>query len=190
MTRRIFAGVIFLALCAAIIAGGTGALSVGAQPRSTPGGSPLNHIKHVVVIFQENHSFDNVLGPLCVKVLHRRCNGRIVGKKHDNSSQPLSAATDLLPDVAHGDKAQITSINGGAMNGFDLIKGCMATTFGCYTAYQPPQPGSPGFISNLATLATSYVISDRTFELSPQPSWGSHLSFVAALLDGFTVTTP
>jgi Phosphoesterase family len=34
------------------------------------------------------------------------------------------------------------------------------------------------------------VISDQTFELSPEPSWGSHLSFVASQLDGFTGDNP
>jgi hypothetical protein len=191
MTRRIFRGLFVLALCAAMIAGGHGAIGVGAQPRSTSTStaSVATPIKHVVIIFQENHSFDNVLGPLCVNVLHNRCNGSIVGKKHDNSPQPLRAAADLVPEVDHSDGGQLIDINSGAMNGFDLNEGCEAPTFSCYSAYQPPLPGNPGFIPNVTTLAENYVISDATFERSPQPSWGSHLSFVAAQLDGSLVTT-
>src|SRR5262245_56370938 len=83
-------------------------------------------IKHVVLIYQENHSFDNVLGPLCVQ--DARCDGAISGTRHDGSIQPLSPADDFVPGVNHSTESQRTAINSGAMNGFDLIKGCEADT--------------------------------------------------------------
>src|SRR5437764_935448 len=46
---------------------------------------PLNVIKHVVVIFQENHSFDETLGDYCI-VHTGRCDGSIGPVKLSNGS--------------------------------------------------------------------------------------------------------
>src|SRR5436190_17521817 len=114
-------------------------------------------IQHVVVIFQENHSFDNVLGQLCAS--DKRCNGVTRGVLPNGTRIPLKRAADLVPDVGHSGGAQTTAINGGAMNGFAHLRGCEATTgYQCYTQYAPSQ------IPNLAALARAFVISDATFE--------------------------
>jgi phospholipase C len=135
-------------------------------------------IQHVVVIFQENHSFDNVFGPLCVQ--DHRCNGVATGVLPNGTRIPLKRAADLVPDVGHSAGAQTTAINGGAMNGYAHLRGCEATTrYRCYTAYRPDQ------IPNLAALARAFVISDQTFETSRIGSWGSHIALVASDPDGF-----
>ena len=136
-------------------------------------------IQHVVIVYQENHSFDDVLGVLCVS--DHRCDGATTGVLHDGTVIPLRSAPDLVPEVSHVVAAQTTAIDGGKMDGFDLIAGCEATTnYACYEQYVP------GHIPNLAALARAFVISDRTFEDGPMPSWGAHLDLVAAQLDGFT----
>ena len=142
-------------------------------------GSPFTTpIQHVVVIFQENHSFDNVLGRLCVE--DHRCNGATTGVLPDGTRIPLPLATDLVPDVGHAGGAQTTAINGGAMNGFAHIRGCSATYhYQCYDQYDPSQ------IPNIAALARAFVIADNTFETSRIGSWGSHLALVASNPDGF-----
>lgn len=135
-------------------------------------------IRHVVVIFQENHSFDNVLGPLCVQ--DHRCDGVADGVLPDGTRIPLKRAADLVPDVGHSAGAQTVAINGGAMNGYSHLRGCEATThYQCYTAYRPDQ------IPNLAALARAFVISDQTFETSRIGSWGSHIALVSSSPDGF-----
>src|SRR5438445_13170449 len=45
-------------------------------------------IQHVVVIFQEYHSFDNMLGKLCV--VDARCEGRVTGNMASEQTIPLS----------------------------------------------------------------------------------------------------
>jgi Tol biopolymer transport system component len=65
-------------------------------PAAPPNGSP---IRHIVVVFQENHSFDNVLGVLCVD--DSRCDGATSGELHDGTVIPLRRASDLVPDVRH-----------------------------------------------------------------------------------------
>src|SRR5256712_1521228 len=89
------------------------------------GGRPTP-INHVVIIYQENHSFDNVLGILCIQL--GRCmgpptaaNGKPVGFLHDGSAITLPNAGDIVSPSPHSHDAQVTAVNGGAMNGFDLM---------------------------------------------------------------------
>jgi phospholipase C len=42
-------------------------------------GLTANPIKHVVVIFQETHTFDSMLGGLCRSTTPPRCNGAVTG---------------------------------------------------------------------------------------------------------------
>src|SRR5438128_11571272 len=67
-------------------------------------------IRHVVLIDEENHSFDNVLGRFCADVaagvitrpgLGMSCAGTTNGRLPDGRSVPLSRATGLLPIVGH-----------------------------------------------------------------------------------------
>ena len=140
-------------------------------------------IKHVVIIYQENHSFDNVLGKLCV--LDSRCDGVTQGALPGGRIKDLTRARDIVVSANHSKSAQIRAINGGKMNGFDEPDYCAASKgYPCYTQYDPGQ------IPNLAALARRFVISDRTFSMNPIPSWGAHLELVAGQLDGFTGTLP
>jgi len=84
-------------------------------------GSLPTPIRHVVIIDQENHSFDNVLGKLCVQL--GRCLGTTTGLLHDGTVlNPLPPATDIVPGVAHEHDDQVTAIDGGKMDGFNLLK--------------------------------------------------------------------
>jgi phospholipase C len=150
-------------------------LGAAAPAQATP-------IQHVVVIDQENHSFDNVLGRLCLRL---GCDGATTGKLPDGSQIPLRKATDIVPNVIHSTKAQATAIDGGRMDGFANISGCGASTkYQCLTQFTPAQ------IPNLANLGTHFAVSDRTFEMDAIPSWGAHIELVAAKLDGFTGDNP
>jgi phospholipase C len=140
-------------------------------------------IKHVVIVYQENHSFDNVLGRLCAYRDH--CDGSRYAKLPDGSTVPLTRATDIVPTVNHEPDAQSTAIDGGKMDGFTKLRGCTQDfDYRCLTQFRPTQ------IPNLATLARRFVISDRTFQMDSIPSWGAHLELVAATLDGFTGFNP
>lgn len=148
-----------------------------------PGPSNGAPIQHVVILFQENHSFDNVLGALCVQ--DARCDGTSVGYLHDGTAFSLTQAADLVPNVLHSPNAQRLAVAGGQMNGFDLIKDCGATTgYACYTQYSPDQ------IPNLTALVRSFAISDRTFENDLAASWAAHLQLATAVPDGFSGYNP
>src|SRR5262245_10498831 len=146
---------------------------------AVPDTAQATPIKHVVVIYQENHSFDNVLGRFCVNT--GRCNGTSLGRLPDGSRVPLGEAADIVPNVDHTPNAQATAIDGGRMDGFANLSGCEAEIgYRCLTQFRPRQ------IPNLAALAKRFAISDRTFQMDSIPSWGAHLELVAAQLNGFT----
>jgi phospholipase C len=141
-------------------------------------------ISHIVVIYQENHSFNELLGWLCTQT-PGRCLGTKTGKLSTGSTITLQQAPDVPPVVVHTAKSQTTAIDGGKMDGFDLIKGCQSTSgYACYERYLKVS------IPNLGSLASTYAISDHTFELAAVPSWGAHIDLVAARLDGFIGDNP
>jgi phospholipase C len=149
--------------------------------------SATTPIQHVVILFQENHSFDDVLGKLCADAGGSRapCDGVTSGKLHNGQTIQLTQEPDIVPVVSHSIAAQQTAINNGKMNGFDLISGCASSSgYACYSQYAPSQ------IPNLAALAQNFAISDRTFEFATTPSWGGHLVLAAATLDGFDGDNP
>jgi phospholipase C len=154
------------------------------QARSAPAYRLIaSPIEHVVIVFQENHSFDDVLGKLCV--LDSRCDGVTTGRLHDGRTIPLTQEPDLVPNVDHTVPGQATAIDGGAMDGFDLINGCTSDRgYACYAQFDPSQ------IPNLAAFARAFVVSDRTFEFAQTPSWAGHMVLASATLDGFRGDIP
>src|ERR1700692_2535131 len=92
--------------------------AVIAAPAVTRAGTP---IQHVVYILQENHSFDNVLGVLCVQTA--RCDGATSGHLYNGSTIPLAQASDVISNVAHLGADQVKAVNHGAMNGFSNLCG-------------------------------------------------------------------
>jgi phospholipase C len=140
-------------------------------------------IKHVVVIYQENHSFNEILGSLCVR--HSRCKGSLVGKLHTGKTIRLRQAPDIVPGLRHTIQAQRKAMDGGRMDGFSRVHGCTPDRhYACYELYREYQ------IPNLSALARHFVIADHTFESDVVSSWGSHIELVAARLDGFTGDNP
>jgi phospholipase C len=157
-----------------------GGVSDGTGVRSSP-------IKHVVILYQENHSFDNVLGRFCVSPPdgHQPCDGATSGLTHSGKRIPLRRQPDLVPSVGHQRSATIRAIDQGRMDGFDFVPSCsQALRYRCYTQSFRSQ------IPNLWALAGHFVVADRIFEDSPTPSWASHIVLVASTLDGFVGENP
>ena len=147
-------------------------------------------IRHVVVIFQENHSFDNVLGLYCTKVaagtIHRSgpnmpCDG-VAGAPTMPGSPGPAPMSDVVPSIAHTVGSQRAAIDGGKMDGWLRIHGC--TDGECLGQY------APGRSPNLVALAAAFTVADRTFEHSTSASWVGHIELVAASSDGFYGNNP
>jgi phospholipase C len=176
-STRLIGGLAAVAIAAAM------AIASGAGDANARPGRPESPIKHVVVLFQENHSFDDVLGKFCVE--RHRCDGAVRGELHDGTVIRLRHAPDIVWHIRHTPSMMRTAIAGGKMNGFDLLKHCGAdVNYACYEQYNPSD------IPNLTTLANAFVVSDATFQSSLSGSWTSHLELVTSTLDGFAGYNP
>jgi phospholipase C len=142
-------------------------------------------IKHVVVIYQENHTFDETLGRVC-QVRIKPCDGHTgVVTLKNGTTVSMRQSPDIVPRVDHSVNSQKIAIDNGAMDGWAGLAGCSAAqNYPCLTYYSANQ------IPNLAALANTYAVSDRTFSMTDSPSWGGHLYAVAASTDGFTGDNP
>jgi phospholipase C len=171
------AGLAALCRAAPLILGG---LLVAPAAQATI--TPPTPIQHVVIMDQENHSFDNVLGKLCAT--DGRCDGATNGLLPDGTRIPLAQATNVVPMANHNGSVQKKAIDKGEMDGWASVRGCTESVgYRCYSQFDPSQ------IPNFAALARQFAISDRTFEMDTIPSWGAHLELVAQALDGFVAGT-
>jgi phospholipase C len=152
----------------------------------------IHVIRHVVVIMQENRSFDSYFGtyPGAAGIPPGVCvadpvNGGCVAPYHDSA--------DLNYGGPHGVAAATADINGGAMDGFigqaEKGIGCSSTNPACSPCQQSPSPGSAcvdvmGYhdareIPNYWNYAQNFVLQDHMFE--PNSSWSlpQHLYMVS-----------
>ncbi len=101
--------VLRLGIVGALVAAAWTVLPTSRPSVEAASGTP---IRHIVVIYQENHSFNEVLGYLCVK--NHRCKGTLVGKRRDGTTMRLRQAPDIVPGGRHTIKAQRKAMNGGS----------------------------------------------------------------------------
>jgi phospholipase C len=159
--------------------------AIGGVPASA--GAQSSPIQHVIVLYLENHSFDNVFGYWCDHH-RRRCpdggmpasvtlaNGTVVTP---------TVAPDTVPSASHSVEAQTAAVDGGKMDGWANVFGCQASTkYACISGYRPSQ------IPNIITLANDFAISDNTFSMANSASWAGHLYAALASLDGFLGDSP
>ena len=173
-------------LTAAVEAPGSPA-HAAAAPTATP-------IEHVVVIYQENHTFDEVLGAVC-RQREIPCNALDatgsptdlpLGMKRpvrlaDGTVVTNAVARDIVPLVAHSPNAQ----RFGIANEWDRIRHCgAAANYRCITHYVPSQ------IPNLNALADTFAVSDATFAAGRAASFGAHVEIGAGTDDGFLGYNP
>jgi phospholipase C len=156
------------------------AVTGAAKAQATP-------IKHIVVLYLENHTFDNLLGYWCDQHPTRCPDGGMPSsvKLSDGTVVHPGVTPDFVPKLAHNVTAEQKAIDGGKMNGWQKVAGCDITTgYACIGGYIPAQ------VPNLTALADKFAISDRTFSMADSPSWGGHLYAVMGQLDGFLGNNP
>ena len=148
---------------------------------ATPSTSGIHKIKHVVVIMQENRSFDSYFGtyPGADGIPMR--NGVptvcLPNPKTGTCTRPFHNAADVNGGGPHGAKAAKADINGGAMNGF--LAQSVSTPHRCKDPHDPRcTPGRSvdvlGYhdareIPNYWAYANQFVLQDHLFE--PNSSW-------------------
>jgi len=152
------AAAFFLLLCIAI------GIIPGAAAQSG-----IQQIKHVVFIIKENRTFDNYFGTF------PGANGATSGMISSGDVISLGQTPDSVRDVCHAWACIHASVDGGAMDQFDLIPG--ANTFGDHINYSQLRQSD---IPNYFSYAASFVLADNMFSSQEGPSFPNHLYTIAA----------
>ena len=182
---RAFAGAALVAAVASM----SGLAAASPRGAGSPGrpAAPASPIRHIVVLYLENHSFDSLLGFWCDRHPRRCPDGGMPSSVtlSDHHVVAPDVMPDIVPNVSHTVPSQIAAIDGGKMDGWQNVPGCQAKTrYACIGGYTPAQ------MPNLAALADKFAISDRTFSMADSPSWGGHLYAVMGSLDRFEGQNP
>jgi phospholipase C len=157
-----------------LLAGGAisaAALAATSTPSSRVSVVPLTSpIKHIVFIYRENHSFDNMFGIYCTTT--HKCDGKTGSVRLTGGRMHATrVAIDRAPKVCHTEQCQKVAVHGGAMDGFDLINGCyQAQNYACLQQFKPSQ------IPTATWMADHGVLADRFFS-ETNPSAGAHFFF-------------
>jgi phospholipase C len=163
------------------------ALASSPAPASAAAGG-IHKIQHVVVIMQENRSFDSYFGtyPGADGIPMR--NGRPTACAPDpmrgNCVRPYHDRRDVNSGGPHEDNAFRTDLNGGRMDGFVRARETctnLADPRDCLASIPPDMMGyhDSREIPNYWSYARNYVLQDHMFE--PNSSWSlpAHLFLVS-----------
>ena len=159
-------------------------------------------IQHVVVLFQENRSFDNVFGGVDNNNAPfpgaDTVSNPLPGEPtpHDHNGNPVTMRVGLLEecwDPYHDHPNSVSDVNGGQMNGFDQ-EGLAKDGGACNNA-TPAPPDDVYMTLNYSEMkpywqmGEQYAISDRMYEPFSSGSYGPHLYLVSAQ-SGMTIDNP
>ncbi|HEX4007729.1 MAG TPA: alkaline phosphatase family protein [Acidobacteriaceae bacterium] len=124
-------------------------------------------IQHVIVIMQENRTFDNLFNgfPGADTVQSGSVNGATV------ALQPVTLEAGT--DIRHGHVVWWHAWDNGANDGFDQPKTTYPSANYPY-AYVPQSETVP-----IWTLAQQYTLGDRMFQSNSGPSYGAHQYMIA-----------
>ncbi len=159
-------------------------IAVGARPAG------IHKIRHVVIIMQENRSFDQYFGtyPGADGIPASACSPDPI---HGGCVRPFHSTADLNDGGPHGVQAAVRDIDGGRMDGFvreaQAGQSCSTTNPNCSPCNAGTQQNCVdvmGYhdqreIPNYWTYARDFVLQDHMFE--PNISWSlpQHLFLVS-----------
>jgi phospholipase C len=189
MRRLAMAGGLAALLCLA-----SGNSSTVGQTRSPiAGGSDgIHRIKHVVIIMQENRSFDSYFGTYPgadgIPMRDGVPTACVPDPRNGGCQRPYHDPNDLNHGGPHGEESARADIDGGKMDGF--IQQAQASGRGCAGYSNDPRcagherPDVLGYhdrreLPNYWAYAQNFVLQDKMFE--PNASWSlpEHLFMVS-----------
>jgi phospholipase C len=134
----------------------------------------MNKIQHIVFLVRENRSFDHYFG------LFPGADGASTALISNGQTIPIGHATDETPrDICHTLPCAEIGIDGGKMDGFDLIIG--GNKYNEFVSYTQMHPED---IPNYWQYAQHFVLGDHMFSSAHTDSFPNHLYTVAATADG------
>jgi phospholipase C len=131
---------------------------------ATPAGK---YIKHVVIVVQENRSFDNFF------VGYPGADTTMVGHRHTGAPVPLKAIPFEKGDINHFWKAALTDYDNGHMDGFDIPPNHFNNPLYPYSYVERTE------VAPYWTMAKRYVLADHMFSTELGPSYTAHLQLIA-----------
>jgi phospholipase C len=154
----------------------------------------IQKIKHVVIIMQENRSFDSFFGTYPGADGIPAKNGQftvcVPDPRIGGCDKPYHDSSLVNGGAGHGLSNAVTDIDGGKMDGFvksaedTASRGCSATNPPTPVCLPSGEPDVMGYhdareIPNYWTYASNFVLNDHMFE--PVDSWSlpSHLYLVS-----------
>lgn len=162
-----------LALCAC---GGTSGAPSGVVPVPTAG--PTNaSIKHVVLMIQENRTFNNLFATFPGAVGTTTGKELVLqGSNYVEQSINLTKGNLLVKgDVTHLYSAFLTGYQNGAMDGFNLIK---FVRNGQYEGSKPYQYVDPSQIASYWSIASQWGLADEMFQTQGSDSFTAHQDLI------------
>jgi len=165
---------------------GSGAAGAPSSPRTA-----IQKIRHIVVVMQENRSFDEYFGMFPGADGLPRQNGQftvcVPDPKGGGCVRPYHDGNDVNGGGPHSDINATADINGGKMDGF--VSQAVAGSKGCLNVANPACTNGNGRdvmgfkdgrdLPNYWTYAQKFVLQDHLFE--PNSSWSlpQHLYMVS-----------
>ena len=142
--------------------------------------SARDHIKHVVIIIQENRSFDNLFHNF------PGADTAEYGYVHDGRRVPLRAISLTVPyDISNGAYDFYRSFDSGKLDGWDHRR--LALPRSVYPGLYPQYGYVPEKeIESYFELAREYVLADRMFQSNIDQSFAAHLYLIAGQAGGAT----
>ncbi len=146
----------------------------GGSTSSTTPPPVQSKIQHVVIIFQENRTPDNLFQD--PKLVAAGADIAASGKNHLGqviALTPTTLQTDY--DLGHSHPSFTVSYNKGGMDGFDLNNvSCAVGAKDCPRPNMPYQYINPSEVGPYFELAETYTFGDRMFQTNQGPSFPAH----------------
>jgi phospholipase C len=185
--------VLALAVVSAVLLGACSTSSVVStiNPSPSPSDTGIHKIKHIVIIMQENRSYDEYFGLYPGADGLPRANGQFTvclpDPVYGSCVAPYHDPADRNGGGPHGSPEAKNDINGGAMDGFvatdeNARKLCSQTADpSCTNSTKSDVMGYKDArdIPNYWTYAQNYVLQDHMFESTASWSFPQHLYLVS-----------
>ena len=155
---------------------------------SSPGGTTpqSQKIQHVVIIFQENRTPDNLFQD--PKLIERGADIVQTGLTSKGQKVPLTAMSLVTDyDVSHAHEAWVSMYDGGKMDGADKIDiNCIHKAADCPSPTAWFRYVNPSEVAPYFHMAETYVFADRMFQTNQGPSFNAH----QFIISGTSAPTP
>jgi phospholipase C len=155
------------------LSGCGGASGATTTPAAVAKAATVGEIDHVVIIVQENRSFDNLFHGF------PGTDSATYGLRHDGTKAVLQpTGFEAALDIDHTMASFLAAYHGGKMDGFDQEFGG-ANPHSIPYAYVPQSETKPYW-----DLARQYVLADRMFPSQLDESYTAHQFLIAAQAGG------